>query len=98
MTRGLCWRGHPMPDTHRCPQCATELPADAPEGVCPKCLLGLGFDSQPTTDGAGSRSAEAQAAPQGPAATTPFTPRRGFVPPLAGDLATLFPQPEIVEL
>src|SRR5438046_15034 len=23
----------------RCPECGTELPADAPEGLCPQCLL-----------------------------------------------------------
>src|SRR4051794_24684233 len=30
---------HPMPETRRCPQCQAELPPDAPEGLCPECLL-----------------------------------------------------------
>jgi predicted Ser/Thr protein kinase len=29
-----------------CPQCASPLPVDAPSGVCPKCLLNAGFESQ----------------------------------------------------
>lgn len=27
--------------THHCPKCGGELPPDAPEGMCPKCLLKL---------------------------------------------------------
>src|SRR5262249_43072284 len=31
--------------THvHCPHCGKELPADAPAGLCPVCLLGLGLD------------------------------------------------------
>src|SRR4051794_7990679 len=29
-----------------CPKCAAPLPPDAPGGVCPKCLLNAGFESQ----------------------------------------------------
>lgn len=29
-----------------CPQCAAPLPKDAPSGICPKCLLNAGFESQ----------------------------------------------------
>jgi eukaryotic-like serine/threonine-protein kinase len=29
-----------------CPKCASPLPPDAPSGVCPKCLLNAGFESQ----------------------------------------------------
>ena len=28
-----------MPETLRCPGCGSGLPADAPEGLCPECLL-----------------------------------------------------------
>src|SRR5262245_16621832 len=38
-------RGPAMPELRHCPQCGAELPPDAPEGVCPKCVLGLGFGS-----------------------------------------------------
>ncbi len=36
-----------MSETRRCPQCSAELPPDAPQGVCPKCLLELGLSSKP---------------------------------------------------
>jgi len=32
-----------MAEPKRCPQCRAELPADAPEGICPKCLLEAGL-------------------------------------------------------
>src|SRR5438309_10306547 len=44
--------------TRLCPQCRKELPADAPEGLCPRCLLQGAFTDapaaareQPTTSG-----------------------------------------------
>jgi WD40 repeat protein/tRNA A-37 threonylcarbamoyl transferase component Bud32 len=36
-----------MPDNSRCTQCDAELPPDAPEGLCPKCVLGLGLTTAP---------------------------------------------------
>jgi tRNA A-37 threonylcarbamoyl transferase component Bud32 len=59
----------------KCPQCSATLPPDAPEGLCPACLLQRGF----ATEGA---------APSGQPA---------FVPPSISELATLFPQLEILE-
>ena len=38
-----------------CPQCATELAADAPQGLCPKCLLKAAFESQAVPAGQGPR-------------------------------------------
>src|SRR5215471_48661 len=32
-----------MPESARCPQCGTELPEEAPQGLCPTCLLKLGL-------------------------------------------------------
>src|SRR5215831_11989282 len=32
-----------------CPKCGAEIPADAPEGVCPCCLLKVGFGPLPET-------------------------------------------------
>jgi predicted Ser/Thr protein kinase len=29
-----------------CPKCLSAVPADAPQGACPKCLLNAGFESQ----------------------------------------------------
>jgi len=34
-----------MTETRNCPKCDATLPADAPEGSCPKCLLSAGFES-----------------------------------------------------
>jgi tRNA A-37 threonylcarbamoyl transferase component Bud32 len=34
-----------MSESHNCPRCDAPLPADAPEGACPKCLLAAGFES-----------------------------------------------------
>lgn len=35
-----------MTSPGNCPQCDAKLPADAPDGVCPKCLVQQGFDSR----------------------------------------------------
>ena len=34
-----------MAETRLCPQCGAELPTEAPEGLCPKCLLTAGLDN-----------------------------------------------------
>src|SRR3972149_5178484 len=75
----------------RCPQCGGELPANAPGGVCPKCLMKVGL---PT--GANVEKAP-DADPQG-AVPTRVTPPGGFIPPEPEELAKKFPQLEIVEL
>lgn len=36
-----------MSEARYCPQCGTELPVDAPSGLCPGCLLKRGFESSP---------------------------------------------------
>src|SRR5881296_3342946 len=33
-----------------CPQCGATVPAGTPSVLCPKCLLKLGFESQPGLD------------------------------------------------
>jgi len=66
----------------RSSRCGADLPPDAPEGVCPKCLLAQGLDG---AEGSGE-----------PAAETPRNP--GFVPPSPGDLSPHFPQFAIQEL
>ena len=37
-----------MTEPRCCPQCGAEIPVDAPAGLCPKCLLQAGFESQPS--------------------------------------------------
>ena len=39
----------PVPETHHCPQCQTELPANAPEGFCPVCEFRRALASPPDT-------------------------------------------------
>ena len=68
-----------------CPTCGTEIPANAPAGQCPKCLLEVGFAradrSQPETE----------ATPNGSSSS-------GFEPPPIDELADRFPQLEILEV
>src|SRR5690348_4848735 len=40
------------PELKRCPKCGTPIPAEAPQGLCPKCLLSE--ISIPTEAGAGA--------------------------------------------
>jgi serine/threonine protein kinase len=65
-----------------CQSCGKPLPANAPKGLCPDCLLKAGFPTE-------SRPAPGNAEAPNPA---------GFVPPTASDLARHFPQLEIQQL
>ena len=38
-----------MADAHTCPDCGTALPKDAPEGLCPACLMLAGLVSEHNT-------------------------------------------------
>ncbi|HKQ40521.1 MAG TPA: serine/threonine-protein kinase, partial [Verrucomicrobiae bacterium] len=54
-----------MAEERTCPECAAELPANAPHGLCPRCLVSMGlrlgdesplsFSSAPNTPRAGER-------------------------------------------
>ncbi len=65
-----------------CAGCQTPIADDAPDGLCPKCLLqaglGTGFDLGPESQSAG--------------------PRPPFVAPAVEEVARLFPQWEILNL
>jgi serine/threonine protein kinase len=65
-----------------CPRCDAEVSADAPEGLCPECLLRQVIDGRAEVD--------EQAAGRSPA------PR--FVPPAPAELARHFPQLGVLEL
>jgi len=80
-----------MAEENQCPQCGAELPADAPQGLCPKCLMKLGLPTGAEADKAGD-SKPTSDAPASP------TPPGGFVPPEPAELAEQFPQLEIIEL
>jgi len=81
-----------MAEERQCSECGRSLPADAPQGLCPQCLIKLGL---PT-------GAEAQdgASPDKPndTPTSGAPPSAGFVPPEPGALAEQFPQLEVLEL
>ncbi len=74
-----------------CPKCGAGLPANAPKGLCPQCLMkaGLQAGSECETDGALD---EQDQIPTG----APV--QAGFVPPEPKQLAEKFPQLEILEL
>jgi predicted Ser/Thr protein kinase len=73
-----------MTEAKRCPECGTALAADAPEGLCPKCLLLHGF----STAAAPALSRESSHQGHG----------GHFVPPDPAELARYFPHLEILEL
>src|SRR5438552_846133 len=60
-----------------CPQCGKSVPADAPQGLCPACMMQLGLDGdvaeQRTIPPAEARPAEASTQP--PTPTAAFDPR-----------------------
>ena len=77
-----------MAESYRCPQCGAEVPGDAPQGLCPNCVLKAGFGTQQTDSvlPAGSESASASS----------FDAQ--YVPPTPAELAPHFPDLEILEL
>src|SRR5438128_3812130 len=71
-----------MAAMNHCPRCQTELTPDAPEGLCPECLLQQALAGPgPSPDQEPGRS-----------------PARVFIPPPPGELGRHFPQLEILEL
>jgi serine/threonine protein kinase len=95
-----------------CPQCGGEIPAGSPAGLCPKCLVLAGLESQAAGKEGGTHLPERPegghharmvVAPMIPApfsATQPSPPAApsGFVPPTIDELAVRFPQLEILQL
>ncbi|MBV9124433.1 MAG: protein kinase, partial [Planctomycetes bacterium] len=69
-----------------CPECGTPIPAGSPAGLCPKCLLKAGLESQPAVD------------PSPAQVPSPPPPPSGFVPPTPEQLAGRLPQFEVLEL
>jgi predicted Ser/Thr protein kinase len=79
-----------MAEKRSCPECGAELPANAPEGLCPRCLM---KGARQETRQAGN--ADSEAASDVP---TSATPPGKFVPPKPEELAGQFPLLEIIEL
>jgi|HubBroStandDraft_2_1064218.scaffolds.fasta_scaffold02120_2 predicted Ser/Thr protein kinase len=83
-----------MTETRPCPKCGADLPADAPAGICPKCLLQAGLAGQgsiePHAGGSRPLSAEERAA-------ATVQPSSRLATPYLETLARQFPQLEILE-
>src|SRR4051812_41660615 len=73
-----------MTEARRCPECGAELPGDAPEGLCPRCLFRRGL--RPS---AGAAEGEG-------VATAAY--RSSFTAPAPAELTAYFPQLEVLEL
>ncbi|UCG58489.1 MAG: protein kinase [Phycisphaerales bacterium] len=80
-----------MAEEGSCPKCGADLPANAPKGLCPQCLMKAGL--QAGSEGGTSGPSDAQSS--GPAGAAS---QGGFVPPEPSQLARKFPQLEILEL
>jgi tRNA A-37 threonylcarbamoyl transferase component Bud32 len=83
-------RGLPAPvlrpeGPHQCPDCGANLPANAPEGLCPRCLLRSGLAAPSPTPPAAS-----------PGGTTPHP--GPLTAPTPAELAGRFPQLAVLEL
>ncbi|QDU37519.1 Serine/threonine-protein kinase PknB [Maioricimonas rarisocia] len=73
-----------MTTPSECPVCGSHLPLDATAGLCPKCLMQAGMQSD---------------APAGESPFVPTTPQPGgFVPPPVSSLTAAFPGLEVLEL
>ena len=47
-------RDAPMPVLSACPTCATSIPADAPDGLCPRCVVSAALGPELASGGLGS--------------------------------------------
>ncbi len=78
-----------MAEERHCTKCGGNLPADAPQGLCPQCLMQLGLQTDQ-----GSNQSEFS----GDKKNSNDKSEPTFVPPDISDLAGQFPQLEIIEL
>src|SRR5262249_5675449 len=73
-----------MTEARTCSECGDSLPADAPQGLCPKCLIRLGLEKDSRESGAATT--QTRASRSGPDSA-----------PSIAELAGAFPQLEILE-
>ncbi|MEQ8790010.1 MAG: protein kinase [Pirellulaceae bacterium] len=64
-----------MPSDDRCPQCDAPLSRDAPQGLCPACLMAGGLASSPLSASATEDSPATRFRPPKPADLAPFFPQ-----------------------
>ncbi len=77
-----------MTQIKRCGECGAELPTGETEGLCPKCLMGAGLESQ----------GDCQEPSQGTASDAATAMPGNVQPPEPADLAPHFPQLNIEKL
>ena len=65
-----------MRETRRCPECDAELPAEAPQGLCPRCLLAAGL----ATESSEGVDAESETLPSGDLSDLPVGPGASSTP------------------
>ena len=80
-----------MAEKTNCTKCGAELPANAPKGLCPQCLMKAGMQN-------GGQDKKAGPSEISNNDTGSATPPGGFVPLEPEQLAEKFPQLEIIEL
>lgn len=74
-----------MAELIRCPRCSAEVPHDAPQGLCPKCILEAAFQTDSVLDTASAASSDP-------------SPATTCVPPTPAELTHRFPDLEVLEL
>src|ERR1700722_11170829 len=84
-----------MTEPRHCPKCGAELSADAAQGLCPRCLLDAGLESQ-AASGLGEAATGPFVTPTQAASPTIPPPSR-FPTPYLETLSRQFPQLEILE-
>lgn len=80
-----------MAEERQCSGCGGKLPSDAPQGLCPQCLMKLGLPTGVEINRADQSDDQSDI-------PTLATPPGGFVPPEPAELAKHFPQLDILEL
>lgn len=79
-----------MMDRRQCPRCGAELAPETAQGLCPKCLLDAGLESQGPSAGGNMPTGPFVTPSQAAAATMP--PAARFPTPYLETLARQFPQ------
>lgn len=80
-----------MAEKRHCSECGGNLEPNAPQGICPRCLMKLGLPSNDKAEKSHAASAQVDFP-----TSSAFTPSSGFIPPEPGELDKQFPQLEIL--
>jgi tetratricopeptide (TPR) repeat protein/predicted Ser/Thr protein kinase len=81
-----------------CPECGQVLLPDAPQGLCPRCLMkNAALAGEPSAVESGGTTAYVSGREAG-ASVVAMSPPAGFVAPEIAELAGLLPQLEVIEM